>query len=288
MAEIEFAEIVAGGFTFRARVAGPADGRLVLLLHGFPETSAEWVGQLSALGDAGYRAVAFDQRGYSPGARPAEEAAYDRDALVGDVLAVADALGATGPAAGGPAFDLVGHDWGGAMAWQVAGLHPDRVRTVSVVSTPHPDAMWAASHREGSDQRERSSYMKMFRTRGKAEELLLADDAKYLRAAFKGLSETAIAEYLEIMRQPGALTGALNWYRAIEPKSLADAGTIEVPALYVWGAQDPAMGRLAAEMTAAHVSGPYQFVELPDADHWVPENAAAELNESLLEHLATY
>lgn len=288
MAEIEFADIAAGGFTFRARVAGPAGGRLVLLLHGFPETSAEWVGQLSALGDAGYRAVAFDQRGYSPGARPEEEAAYDRDALVGDVLAVADALGATGPAAGGPAFDLVGHDWGGAMAWQVAGLHPDRVRTVSVVSTPHPDAMWAASHREGSDQRERSSYMKMFRTRGEAEELLLADDAKYLRAAYKGLSEPAIAEYLEVMRQPGALTGALNWYRAIEPKSLHDAGSIDVPALYVWGARDPAMGRLAAEMTAAHVSGPYQFVELPDADHWVPENAAAELNESLLEHLATY
>ncbi|MEU8136014.1 alpha/beta fold hydrolase [Streptodolium elevatio] len=287
MAVIETIDVEAGGFTFRARAAGPGDGRLVLLLHGFPETSAEWLGQLDALGDAGYRAVAFDQRGYSPGARPAEESAYDRDALVGDVLAVADALGAVGPAAGGAAFDLVGHDWGGAIAWQVAGLHPARVRTVSVVSTPHPDAMWAASRQTGSDQRERSSYMKLFRTRGEAEELLLADDAKYLRAAFKGLSETAVAEYLDVLRQPGALTAALNWYRAIEPKSLHDAGSIEVPALYVWGAKDPAMGRIAAEMTATYVSAPYQFVELPDADHWVPENAVAELNESLLEHLAT-
>lgn len=288
MAAIETTDIEAGGFTFRARTAGPRDGRLVLLLHGFPQTSAEWLGQLDALGDAGYRAVAFDQRGYSPGARPEDEAAYDRDALVDDVLAVADALGATGPEAGGDTFDLVGHDWGGAIAWQVAGLRPERVRTLSVASTAHPDALWSASRDTGSDQRERSSYMLLFRTRGEAEERLLADDAAYLRAAFKGLPEAAVAEYLEVMRQPGALTGALNWYRAIEPKSLHDAGIIQVPTLYLWGTRDAAMGRKAAEATAQYVGGPYRFVELPDVDHWVPENAAAEVNEALLEHLATH
>ncbi|NUU22443.1 MAG: alpha/beta hydrolase [Streptomycetaceae bacterium] len=281
-------DIDAGGFTFRARAAGPEGGRLVLLLHGFPQTSREWLGTLDALGDAGYRAVAFDQRGYSPGARPADEAAYDRDALVGDVLAVADALGATGPGAGGDAFDLVGHDWGGAIAWQVAGLFPDRLRTVTVVSTPHPDAMSAASRDGRSDQRERSSYMRLFRTRGVAEEKLLADDAAYLRAAYAGLPDDAVAEYVDAMRQPGALTGGLNWYRAIAPKSLHDAGTIEVPALYVWGALDAALGRAAAEMTADFVAGPYQFVELPGVDHWVPEKATGELTAELLAHLATY
>lgn len=280
---IERLDIEANGLTFRARAAGPADGRLVLLLHGFPQTSAEWLAQLGALAGAGYRAVAFDQRGYSPGACPAEESAYDRDALVGDVLAVADVLGADGEP-----FDLVGHDWGGAIAWQVAGLHPRRLRTVAVASTPHPDAMWAGTHDEGSDQRERSSYMQLFRTRGTAEETLLADDAAYLRAAFAGLPEESAAEYLEVLRRPGALTGALNWYRAITPKSLHDAGPIAVPALYVWGTDDAAMSRRVAELNADHMAGPYRFVELPGVNHWVPENGADRLNEALLEHLASH
>lgn len=274
-------EVEAGGMVFRARVAGPEDGRPVLLLHGFPETSAEWVLQLPVLAAAGCRAIAFDQRGYSPGARPADEAAYDRDALVGDVLAVADALGAA-------TFDLVGHDWGGAIAWQVAGLHPERLRTVTVVSTPHPDAMSAAARDSGSGQRKQSAYMDMFRTRGVAEERLLADDAAYLRAAYGGLPDDAVAEYLAMLREHGALTAALNWYRAITPKSLHDAGPISVPALYVWGSADGALGRTAAELTAAHMRGPYRFVELPGVDHWVPEKAADRLNAELLRHLAAH
>ncbi|MCF2527591.1 alpha/beta fold hydrolase [Yinghuangia soli] len=283
MAVIESVRIQAGGLAFRARAAGPADGRLVVLLHGFPQTSAEWLAQLDALGDAGFRAVAFDQRGYSPGARPAEESAYDRDALVGDVLAVADALGAAGAG-----FDLVGHDWGGAIAWQVAGLHPARVRSLGVVSTPHPDAMSAAARDGRSDQRERSSYMDLFRTRGTAEETLLADDAAYLRAAYQGLPEASVAEYLDVLREPGALTGALNWYRAITPKSLHDAGRIAAPTLYVWGADDAALSRAAAERTAEHVAGPYRFVALPGVGHWVPEQGADALNTALLEHLAAH
>jgi pimeloyl-ACP methyl ester carboxylesterase len=126
----------------------------------------------------------------------------------------------------------------------------------------------------------------LFRTRGAAEEQLLADDAAYLRAAFAGLPAGSAAEYLEVLRQPGALTAALNWYRAITPKSLHDAGVITVPALYVWGELDAALGREAAEATAGFVSGPYRFVPLAGVDHWVPENGAEQLNAALLAHLA--
>jgi pimeloyl-ACP methyl ester carboxylesterase len=113
-------QIPVGEDVFDASVAGPEDGEVVLLLHGFPQTSWSWRHQLQALGDAGYRAVAPDQRGYSPGARPEEVERYAIPALVGDVIAIADELGAH-------RFHLVGHDWGAAVAWQVAGRHPDRL-----------------------------------------------------------------------------------------------------------------------------------------------------------------
>jgi pimeloyl-ACP methyl ester carboxylesterase len=130
--------IPVGEDTFDARVAGPEDGELVLLLHGFPQTSYSWRSQLEALGAAGYRAVAPDQRGYSAGARPAEVERYAIPALVGDVIAIADELG-------GHRFHLVGHDWGAAVAWQVAGRHQDRLRSLTVLSVPHPSASASVS-----------------------------------------------------------------------------------------------------------------------------------------------
>ncbi|MGC0417505.1 alpha/beta fold hydrolase [Embleya sp. AB8] len=278
---VEAVEIPAGDWVFTARVAGPAHGRPVLFLHGFPQTSASWTAQLLGLARAGRRAIAFDQRGYSPGARPPQESAYGRDELVGDVLAVLDALGLD-------RVDLVGHDWGGALAWQVAGLHPDRLRTLTVVSTPHPIALTSAVRDEASGQRERSAYIRLFRTRGAAEDKLMADDAAYLRAIFATLPAETAERYLSVLREPGALTGALNWYRAIDPKVLRDIGDIETPTLYVWSDRDPAFCRPAAEATAGSVTGPYRFEVLKGVDHWIPENGAAALTGLLLAHLAAF
>ena len=128
----------------------------MLFLHGFPECAYQWEHQLAALGDAGFRGVAFDQRGYSPGIRPAEVDAYAPDELVGDVLRVAAALG-------WPRFDLVGHDWGSAVAWMVAAAHPDRLRSLTAVSTPH-GAAFSAALRGDTDQQKRSEYFRLFRT----------------------------------------------------------------------------------------------------------------------------
>ena len=285
-------EVSANGLTFSAVTTGPGDSRPVLFLHGFPQTSYSWHHQLDAVGAAGYRGLAFDQRGYSRQARPETVDDYRIGELVGDVLAVADACGLG-------RFDLVGHDWGAMVAWVVAARHPDRVRTLTAVSVPHPRAFAAAFGGGGSggsddaDQRQRSAYIEVFRAEGGvAERALLGEDGSGagLRAMFdaSGLSSDTeeVHRFVAAMLDPGAMTAALNWYRATEPNSLTDVGAITVPTLYVWSDEDIALGRRAAEATVEWVSGPYTFEVLEGVSHWIPETAPGDLNRLLLEHLA--
>jgi pimeloyl-ACP methyl ester carboxylesterase len=268
-------------FVFRAREAGPGDGRVVILLHGFPQTSRCWAAQLRALADEGYRAIAFDQRGYSPGARPTDVVAYKPAALVADVCLVADALGVD-------EFDLVGHDFGGMVAWMVAGHHPDRVRTLTVASTPHPAAFRASYQSGSSDQGERSEYMRTFRAgaRGDMESSLLANDAAGLRAFFTGLDPDVIDEYVAVLSEPGALVAAFDWYRSMSGAASAATPAASMPALYVWSDQDPTIGRDAAEATGRFVTGTYRFEVLEGVGHWIPELGAHRLTPLVLEFLA--
>ena len=278
--EFERLEVPVGEFVFDARAAGPADGELVLLLHGFPQTSWEWRSQLQTLGDAGYRAVAPDQRGYSPRARPQGVEHYEVQHLVADVLAIADWLG-------GHQFHLVGHDWGAAVAWAVGGLHQERLRTLNIVSVPHPKA-FATALSDSEDQRDKSSYIQLFRQEGKAEEVLGEDDFLRLRMMLNTAgSEADTEEYLRVLGQPGALTAALNWYRAMKPGLVGDIGPITMPTMFVWSTNDIALGREGAEATGQHVEGPYRFEVLEGVSHWIPEQAAGDLNRLLLDHLAT-
>jgi pimeloyl-ACP methyl ester carboxylesterase len=292
-------EVSANGLTFTAVACGPGDGRPVLFLHGFPQTSYSWHHQLDAVGAAGYRGLAFDQRGYSPKARPESVDDYRIGQLVGDVLAVADVWDLD-------RFDLVGHDWGAMVAWVVAARHPDRVRTLTAVSVPHPRAFAAAFGARvtgdaagdaagDADQRQRSSYIEVFRAEGGvAERALLGEDGTGagLRAMFdaSGLSSDTeeVRRFVAAMLEPGALTAALNWYRATEPNSLTDVGTITVPTLYVWSDHDIALGRRAATSTVEWVTGPYRFEVLEGVSHWIPETAPGDLNRILLEHLAAH
>ena len=275
-------DIVAGEWRFRARTAGPDDGRPVLLLHGFPQTSRAWIPVMEILATAGHRTVAFDQRGYSPGARPDDPAAYTPGELVSDVLAVADALG-------WEHFDLVGHDFGGSIAWMVAGHHPDRVRTLSVASTPHP-AAFRASYRKSTgsdDQHQRSGYMRTFREapRGETEAALLADDAALLRGVYGGLPAEVVEGYVADLSEPGALVAAVDWYRSMSGAASAATPPSSVPTLYAWSDQDPALGREAAEATADFVTGPYRFEVLEGVGHWVPEQAADRFAGLVLDRL---
>ncbi len=269
-------------YRFDARAAGPADGPLVLLLHGFPQSSYEWRYQLPILATAGFRAVAPDQRGYSPGARPDDVDAYHVDRLVEDVLALADVLGAD-------RFHLVGHDWGGIVAWMVAARHADRLLSLTAVSTPHPLAVVKAMGSPTGDQAKRSAYVNLFRLPKVPELLLLAGEGAGLRKLFWNsgfVDREAVDEYVRVLDGHDAITAALNWYRALDFGSLGGIGPVEVPTLFVWSTDDPALGPEAAEATAAYVRGPYRFVALAGVGHWVPEDAADDLNVELLAHLA--
>jgi pimeloyl-ACP methyl ester carboxylesterase len=276
-------EIDANRLTFTARAAGPEHGRGVILLHGFPQTSWAWRAQLSELGDAGYHAVAPDQRGYSAGARPLAVADYALHHLVADVLALADAMEMD-------TFDLVGHDWGGMVAWVAAAHHPERVRSLSVVSTPHPLALRDALLGGDPDQAGRAMHTEGFRRPEVPERLLLGPDCagSGLEALYasSGLSTSHAQQYLAVLCRPGALTAALNWYRAVDGEELTDLPEVRVPTLYVWSTGDGALGRPAAEASAGFVTGSYTFVVLDGVNHWIPEAAPGQLARLLIEHLA--
>ena len=265
--------------SFDAIAAGPPDGRPVLLLHGFPEASLTWEHQVGALGAAGFRAVAPDQRGYSPGVRPEQASEYSIDELVGDVLAMAEALGWS-------RFDLVGHDWGAAVAWWTADAHPDRLRTLSAVSTPHPAAL-AAAMKTDEDQHLRSAYMTEWRQTRVTERRMLDNNAEALRRMFEWkVPPSRVEEYVQRLSEPGALTAALNWYRAGRPGG--KIGKISVPTLYVWSTEDVAFGSTAALDTENWVSAAYRFEMFEDVSHWVPEEAPEALATVLLEHLSAH
>jgi pimeloyl-ACP methyl ester carboxylesterase len=280
---IDRLEIEAGTFTFTGRACGPRDGRRVLLLHGFPQTSWAWRDELGALGRAGYRAIAPDLRGYCRGARPPDAADYGMEHLVGDVIDLADSMEMA-------AFDLVGHDWGGMVGWMVASRHPARVRSLSVVSTPHPLALQHALLGGDPAQAARGEAMDAFRQPEVPERLLLGADGSGAGLAAllaqSGLDDDDAGVYVTALSEPGALTAALNWYRAMDRDALVDLNPVIVPTLYVWSTGDAAFGRTAAEATAQRVSGPYTFEVLENVSHWVPEMAPNELSELLIRHLA--
>lgn len=280
---MESLTITLGGHVFDALATGPADGEFVLLLHGYPEFADCWTAELTALGAAGYRAVAVDQRGYSPGARPTEIADYVVDNLVSDALGFADSQGAD-------RFHLVAHDWGGIVAWALAGSHSDRLKSFTVLATPHPQALHAAVQSD-KDQYNRLEYVRFFRSQvGGAEQAILADNGSRLAAAYGGaVSDELVARNVSRLSEPGALTAALSWYRAVATDDLdIPAGRVSAPTLYIWGSEDRALGRVAAESTAEWVDGPYRFVELAGASHWLPEESAEQVIPLLLEHLATH
>lgn len=281
-------QVSANGLVFDVDVAGEPTQPLVLLLHGFPQTSYTYRHELPALAASGYFAVAPNQRGYSSGARPPNVDDYATQHLTADALAIATELGAG-------KFHLVGHDWGGQLAWLIAAAHPERLHSLSVLSRPHPSA-FASAFKSDAAQADRSKHHRAYNDPNTAT-LLLEEDARRFRRMLSNQSVPAgdIDAYLTRLRDRAALDAALNWYRAASSGSGGGNGKgkglatpvadSEVPTLYVWGDADSTVGRTAAEGTAQHVAAPYQFEIIPGGGHFLTDTSGARVTELLVAHV---
>ncbi len=267
-----------GELHFTVDIAGPDTGAPVLMLHGFPQNRQMWRHPMRALAAAGFRVIAPDQRGYSPRARPSAVAAYTTDCLTSDALNLMDLCGAK-------RFHLVGHDWGGQLAWLTAAGHPDRVASLTVLSRPHP-AAFARAMAEDPEQANRSKHHKGFRE-ADAITRLRQDNFKSLRKILEldGVAAVDVHTYLGPLADKGALESTVNWYRANTlPSPIAPVST---PTLYIWGTADVSVGRHAAELTAEFVHGPYKFVEIEGGGHFIVDQFPDRIAQLLLEYLRT-
>ncbi|WP_395659818.1 alpha/beta fold hydrolase [Nocardioides sp.] len=266
------------GLTFDVLDEGPADGTPVVLLHGFPERSSTWRSVAPLLHDAGLRTLALDQRGYSPGARPRGRAAYRMHHLVGDVVALIDAVGQP--------VHLVGHDWGSAVGWAVAGRFPDRVLTWTAVSVPHPAAFARAL--KNPSQRRRSRYMAFFNVPFVPELTARRAGGRFDQSMRKaGMTADDVARFRTEIVDYGALRHALGWYRALPMSKPGSTDFhVTVPTTLVWSTRDIAISREGVDGTAEWVSAPYELVVLEGVSHWIPTQAPEELANAVLARIA--
>jgi pimeloyl-ACP methyl ester carboxylesterase len=265
------------GLIFDVLDAGPTDGPVVVLLHGFPQHNDSWDSVIDRLVAQGYRCLAPNQRGYSSGARPPRRRDYRMSELVADVGALIDASGAQ-------RVHLVGHDWGAAVAWSVAADMPERLATLAPVSVPHPAAFVKsfATSRQGLA----SWYMGFFQLPGLPEWLLSRRRGAVISQVLQrgGQTPAAAERDAQAMREPGALKTAIHWYRAIPlSKPPTSDQKISVPTMYVWSDQDIALLPKAAHDTARYVTAEYRFEVLPGVSHWIPDVEPDRLADLLLE-----
>jgi len=272
--------ISANGIELEVAVDGLADGPAVLLLHGFPDSGYAWRHQVAALTAAGYRTIVPDQRGFGATNKPAEVEAYAMPNLAMDAIGVLDAIGIE-------RASVVGHDWGAAVAWTLPMFAPDRVERLCAISVGHPRGFFREG---GNEQREKSWYMLFFQAEGVAEEWLARDDFDGLRSWMYGAPD--FDHWVPELSKPGALTAALNWYRAnVSPASFVGAPLelppITCPVLGIWGDRDAHLTERQMVASEKFVTGPWRYERFDGVDHWVPVGAAARLNAVLLDFLGT-
>lgn len=281
MSEIRTRTLEANGLSFAIDEAGDGD-KVALLLHGFPESRLCWRHQLPALAALGWRAVAVDLRGYGGSSRPEGREAYRIGHLVEDAAALFDALGAKQRL-------LVGHDWGGMVAWAFAIRRARPLDGLVLLNAPYPRVFSKAVR--GWKQRRRSWYMVLFRLPWLPEKLFGANRARRLAGAIRRSAQKpdtfpreVIERYRDNASQPGALTAMLNYYRAMDAREIARGPGVDAPTLLLWGEKDTALGPELVEPTRQYV-GDLEIVRFPEVSHWLPEEAPGEVNAALAEWL---
>jgi epoxide hydrolase 4 len=274
-----------GPVQLHAKVAGSANGPLVLLLHGFPEFWYGWRNQIEPLAAAGYRVVVPDQRGYNRSSKPLDVGAYDISLLVDDAVAVIRSLGYQ------RAF-VIGHDWGGLVAWTLAALHPEHVERVAILNVPHP-AVFRSFALRNPRQLLRSWYVFYFQLPWIPEQMFAA---KSFRAGCEALTRTSrantfTAEDLELYREawshPGAVRSMVHWYRAFFRRfSAAKVPNVHVPLLLLWGRRDAFLLPGLAEESLQRCSHA-QLIAFEQASHWLQHEEPEAVNDTLLHFFAS-
>ena len=275
--------VETNGISLHTRQAGPEDGPLVVLLHGFPEFWDSWHRQIEPLADAGYRVIVPDQRGYNRSDKPDGVASYHIEELVADVVGLIDAAGRETAA-------VAGHDWGAAVAWWLALSHPDRIDSLTAVNVPHPTVM-EETLRHSLSQLRKSWYMFAFQVPMLPETIATANNCRVLSRGLTNssrpgtFSATDLQRYREAWTQPGALTAMINWYRAMgryRPRPPREQ--VSVPTLVMWGQQDEFLEPAMAEESLTYCDDG-RVVTYPSATHWVLHERPEETAEELLAHL---
>lgn len=274
--------IALGDITLHVVEAGPENGPLLILLHGFPEFWWGWRNQIGPLAAAGFRVVVPDQRGYNLSDKPEAVSAYTLSRLGADILALADSYGRA-------QFRLAGHDWGGIVAFWVAARHPDRVERLAVLNAPHPDAIEPYLRRHPG-QVLRSLYAAFFQIPGVPERVLSVGGHAALVRALVGTARSGtftgrdLTRYREAWSRPGSLRAMLNWYRALVQRPRPPAGRVAVPTRLVWGMRDAALSQGLAR-ASLFLCDDSEILWRPRATHWVQHEDVAETNAALIHHL---
>lgn len=279
--ELEHRDMVTNGVRLHCVLAGPADGELVVLLHGFPEYWRGMASPLVALARAGFRVVAPDQRGYGLSEKPDGIDAYRIEELSGDVVGIVDALGYA-------KANVVGHDWGAAVAWWVALTSPERVNRLVIVNVPHP-SVFAKAIRSSRHQQRKSWYIGAFQLPWLPERVAFGD--RMVGVLRRTSNEGSFGDdYLESLRRewrrPGAATAMVNWYRASvrrRPDRLQDK-RVHVPTLIIWGLRDLALSE-AMLQPSADLCDDVRVEVLPEATHWVLHDEPQTTGELLVSFL---
>jgi len=267
-------EITANGLRFYAVDEGV--GTPVVLLHGFPDTSYLWRNQIATLVAAGYRAIVPDLRGRGRSERPESAEGYRLTSIVADVAAIMDALGVE-------RAHVIGHDWGAATAWLFATLKPQRVDRLIVASVGHPSTRGKPS----LDELQKGWYRLLFLFPG-IEATLQQDDWYLMRTMLQGGGD--LERYLADLSEPGALTAALNWYRAnMAPERLnappAQLPPIQAPTMGVFSTGDLYLTEDAMVRSAEFVKGPWRYERIEGVSHWIPSDAPEQFNRLMLDFL---